>query len=102
MKKNKELIGAEIDGVIAYNHQNKAGYPPQKLDEYYERCELTYHGLLKNIDILITQRRINYKLVTVKWLVKYPVQCKKVIMFPENIEENENTLTEFKANISTT
>ena len=96
--KNKIIkIGADLDGVIAINHLNKADYRPYRLHEYYKKAIATKLHLRVQPDVIITGRRVHFKKLTIQWLVDNGINFNTLIMFPNKVKKSNKTLGEFKA-----
>ena len=85
------LVGSDLDGVLAVNHLDRANYSPFKIHQYYAKCAL---GPLcrAHMDYIITGRKECFRKVTEKWLHEHNVHYGQLIMFPIVEKKTNKTL----------
>jgi uncharacterized HAD superfamily protein len=89
-------IGTDIDGVIAYNPLNKADYRPFRLHEYYSKAKPTKYSKMP-VNYVISGRKQHFRKVTQEWLSSNEIKYKELIMFPNKVKKNNQTLAEYKS-----
>jgi len=91
-----EIFATDLDGVLAINDLNIAGYRPFRKHEWYKKCLPTKYCKLK-WDVIITGRRQFFRKITTEWLKSNDVQYKELVMFENKIRRNNRTLSIYKA-----
>lgn len=90
-----EIVGSDIDGVIAHNDYIRADFTPNRLHFFYNRSIPTRYSVIK-IDYIISGRKEYFRILTKKWLEKYKINYKKLVLFSNKVKKNNFTIADFK------